>query len=72
MANLDSLLNSRHHIAHNGLYSQSYGFSSRHVWMLELGHKKRLSAEELMISNDGAGEDSWEFLGQQGDKTTQS
>ena len=23
----------RHHFAHNGLYSQSYDFSSSHVWM---------------------------------------
>ena len=31
-----------------------------------------LSAQELMLSNDGAGEDSWEFLGLQGDQTCQS
>ena len=30
----------RHHFANNGLYSQSHGFSSSHVWMRELGHKK--------------------------------
>ena len=29
-------------------------------------------AEELMISNCGAGGDSWESLGQQGDQTSQS
>ena len=29
-------------------------------------------AEELMLSNCGAGEDSWESLGQQGDQTSQS
>ena len=28
--------NQRHHFANKGLYSQSYGFSSRHVWMWEL------------------------------------
>ena len=33
MRNLDSMLKSRHVFAHNGLYSQSYGFSSSHVWM---------------------------------------
>ena len=32
MANLDSILK-RHHFADNGPYSQSYGFSSSHVWM---------------------------------------
>ena len=30
----------RHHFADKGLYSQSYGFSSNHVWMWELDHKK--------------------------------
>ena len=32
----------------------------------------RLSAKELMLLNCGAGEDSWESLGQQGDQTSQS
>ena len=30
----------RHSFAHKGLYSQSYGFSSSHVWMWELNHKE--------------------------------
>ena len=30
----------RHHFADKGLYSQSYGFSSSHVWMLELDLKE--------------------------------
>ena len=29
-----------------------------------------LNAKELMLSNCGAGEDSWETLGQKGDKTS--
>ena len=35
MTNLDSVLKSRerHHFADKGLSSQSYGFSSSHVWM---------------------------------------
>ena len=34
MTNLDSILKSqRHQFANKGLYSQSYGFSSSHVWM---------------------------------------
>ena len=30
----------RHYFAKKGLYHQSYGFSSSHVWMWELGHKE--------------------------------
>ena len=37
MTNLDSILKSRHIKA---MYSQSYGFSSSHVWMWELDHKE--------------------------------
>ena len=41
----------RHHFAHKGAYSQSYGFSSSSVWMWELDHKKadhqRIDAFEL-------------------------
>ena len=30
----------RHHFANKGPYSQSYGFSSSHVWIWELDHKE--------------------------------
>ena len=41
MTNLDSILKKqRHHFASNGPSSQSYGFSSSHVWMWELDHKE--------------------------------
>ena len=30
----------RHYFANKGLYRQSYGFSSSHVWMWELNHKE--------------------------------
>ena len=30
----------RHYFANKGLHSQSYGFSSSHVWMWELDHKE--------------------------------
>ena len=40
MTNLDSILESRHYFADKGPYSQSYGFSSSHVWMWELDNKK--------------------------------
>ena len=33
MANLESMLKSRHYFADKGPYSQSYGFSSSHVWV---------------------------------------
>ena len=36
------------------------------------GPERRLSAKVLMLSNCGAGEDSWESLGLQGDQTSQS
>ena len=41
MINLDIILKKqRHHFANKVLHSQSYGFSSNHVWMWELGHKE--------------------------------
>ena len=40
MANLGSLLKSRHHFANKGPYSQSYGLSSSHVQMWELDNKE--------------------------------
>ena len=33
MTNLDSILKQRHYFANKGPSSQSYGFSSSHVWM---------------------------------------
>ena len=54
----------RHYFASKSPSSQSYGFSSSHVWMWELDHSPRkLSAEELMLLNCGVGEDCWESLG---------
>ena len=40
MTNLDSVLKQTHYFANKDPYSQSHGFSSRHVWMLELNHKE--------------------------------
>ena len=40
MTNPDSILKSRRYFTDKGLYSQSYGFSSSHVWMWELDHKE--------------------------------
>ena len=40
ITNLDNILKQRRYFANKGLYSQSYGFSSSHVWMWELDHKE--------------------------------
>ena len=42
MTNLDSILKRQtHYFANKGPSSQSYGFSSSHVWMWELDYKER-------------------------------
>ena len=48
----------RHNFTNKGLSSQSYGFSSSHVWMLRVGLERKLSAKEVMLLNYGVGEDS--------------
>ena len=40
MTNLDSVLKNRHYFADKGPSSQSYSFSSGHVWMRELDYKE--------------------------------
>ena len=47
----------RHYFANKGPSSQSYGFSSSHVWMRD-GLQRKLSTKELMLLNYGVGEDS--------------
>ena len=37
---------------------------------VRVGLRRKLSTEELMLLNCGAGEDSWESLGLQGDPTS--
>ena len=39
---------------------------------VSVGPKRRLSAKELMLLNDGTGEDSLECLGQKGGQSNQS
>ena len=71
MPNLDSILKKqRHYFANKGPSSQSYGLSSSHVWIWELGSKESWVLK--MLLNCGVGEDSWESLGLQGDQTSQS
>ena len=60
-----------HYSAKKGPPSQSYGFSSSHVWMWKLDYKESW-VKELMLLNHGVREDSLESLGLQGDPTTQS
>ena len=62
----------RHYFANKGLSSQSYGFSTSHVWIWELDHKEGWAPKNLCFQNCGAGEDSSESLGQQGDQIRQS
>ena len=40
MKNLDSDKKQRHHFADKDPYSQSYGFSSSHLWVWELDHEE--------------------------------
>ena len=47
MTNLDSMLKMRHYFAKKGSSSQSYGFSSSHVWMWELDHKENWAPKNL-------------------------
>ena len=47
----------RHYLANKGPSSQSYGFSSSHVWVRELEYRE-LSTKELMLLNCDVGEDS--------------
>ena len=40
MTNLDSILKNRHYFTNKGPSSQSYDFSSSHIWMLELDYEE--------------------------------
>ena len=73
MTNLEQhIKKQRRYFANRSPHSQSYGFSSSHVWMWELDYKESWATEELMALNCGVGEDSWESLGLQGDPTSPS
>ena len=66
MANLDCVKKQINHFDDKGPHSQGYGLSSSHVHMWKLDNK-----EGWVPKNCGAGEDSWESLGEQ-DQTIQS
>ena len=75
MTNLDStrdIKNQRHYFADKGSSSQSYGFSSSHVWMWELHYKVSWVWKNWCFWIVVLGEDSWEYLGLQGDPTSPS
>ena len=71
MTDLDSILKSRDIILLTKV-CQSYSFSSSHVQRWDFSPWRKLGAQELMLSNCDAREDSWESLGLQGDQTNQS
>ena len=60
-----------HHFAYKGPYSQTMVFPAV-MYRCERLTMKSLTAEELMLLNCGAGEDSLKSLGQEGDQTSQS
>ena len=67
MTNIDSVLKTRHHFANKVHIVKAMVFP-----VVMYGCERRLSAEELMLSNCSAGDDSWKSLGKQGDLTSQS
>ena len=69
MINLDSILKSRHYFTNKSPSSQSYGFSSSHVWIWVLDYKESWAQKKLMLLKCAVREDSWESLGQQSDPT---
>ena len=67
MMNLDKHIKKhRHCFSNKGLSSQSYGFSSGHVWMWDLDYKESWAPKNWCFWC------SWESLGQQGDPTSPS
>ena len=69
MTNLDNILKNRD--VNKGPSSQGYGFSSGHVWMLELDYKESWAPKNWCFWTV-VGQDSWESLGLQGDPTSPS
>ena len=57
MTNLECVKKQRHYFANKGPYSQGYCLSGSHVQIWELDHQ-----EGRVLSNCGAGEDSWASL----------
>ena len=67
MTNLDRVLKIRDIILLTKLWFFQWSCTD-----VRVGPQRRLSTKELMLSNCGVGEDSWESFGLQGDRTSQS
>ena len=61
----------RHYFVYKGQFSQSFGFSSSHIWMLELDHKEGWAPKKWCFWTVVL-EKTWESLGLQGDPTSPS
>ena len=72
MTNLDSILKSRVFTLPPKVHLVKAMIFPVACTDVRIGPQKRLSTEELMLSNCDAGEDSLESLGLQGDQTSQS
>ena len=72
MTNLNSVLKSRHITLPANVHVVKAMFFPLVVYGCESWAIKKLSTKKFMPSNCGAGEDSWESLGQQEDQTSQS
>ena len=72
MSNLDRVIKKqRYHFADKDPSSQSYGFSSSHVWMWELDHKEGWVPKNWCFQIVVL-EKTLKSLGQQGDQSSQS
>ena len=72
MTNLDSILKSRDITLLTKVHRVKAMVFPVVMYDMRVGPERRLNAKELMLLNCGAGEDSSESLGWQGDQTSQS
>ena len=72
MTNLDSILKSRDITLPTKVHLITLWFFQWSCMVVRVGLWRKLSTEELMLLNCGAGEDSWESLGLKGDPTSPS
>ena len=72
VANLDNILKSRDITLPTKVHIVKAMVFPVVMYGCETWTIKRLRAEEMMLSNCSAGEDSWQSLGQQGDQSSQS
>ena len=70
MTNLDSIFRSRDITLPTKFHLVKAMVFPVVMYGCESGRWRKLSSEELMLLNCGVGQDSWEFLGLQGDPTS--